>query len=358
MAKVTETIERSVALVARLFAITLGLVVGAVVAAEITDNTIIVEEISVPAELAQRGYTPAVVAYRILDEWRLIDETATTTKRRREVSLSHSQVELALPGFDLSISSIVDYFKAKLGRPRQRLRGSVVMLDSEAPECAEGCYTVFVDLEGPTPAHFSRAAPKRDVEALVRGAARQAVETLDPYLLANFYFAEGKQVQEDANAQLAREGEIRRILAIVLSSAPADDDPWAHTLIGVMLNARQDWAAAIPHLDDALRLDDAFASALNSRCWAKAHLPGQAQAAIADCRRALQINERSFETMDSLAFALEQAGAVEQAFEIIKCARRISAGAPSVEASYSRLLEALPRANTATPTEGACDALF
>lgn len=353
MAVAGNIIERFVALAARVFWVFVGLIVAIVFMIELNDKAVIIEEISVPSELAERGYTPSVVAHQLLNEWRIIDQTAQTTRRRREIGLGAGRVDLAVPGFNLSINAVVDYFKALIGAPRERVRGGILAVGADTPECAEGCYRMFLSLEGRTTRRFTLTAPAAmGVDEIIRRGSRVMMEGLDPYLLANFYFF------ADPAREPAREAETLRLVNVVLNNPPANDDPWALTLLGALQNRQGRWADAIVHLDRALAMDRNFAPALNSRCWAKAHLPGRAEEAIADCRAALRLNADSFQTMDSLAYALEQAGDNQQAFNVILCARRISNGAAEIETTYARLRAALPNADATAPTEAACEALL
>jgi hypothetical protein len=329
----------------RVFAIVVGAVVGTVVAVEIADTDIVIEEISAPAELIQAGYTPSVVAYQILREIEHVDRVATTSKRRPEVGLGRGQVELSLPVLNISIGSIVDYFKTKLGVPRRRLRGGIVNSDYRDGECVYGCYAILLYLDGSSPKHFSVIGPKYEVDKLVREAARKAVETIDPFLLANFYYA-SRTAEPDAGSEIQR----------LTTDSP--EDPWIVTLQGMMLNRSQKWAEAIPYFDRALALNSGHAPAFNSRCWAKGHLPGQAVAAIEDCRTGLRLDPRSFQTMDSLAYALEQSGQLDQAFIAIKCAKRISGNNGDVETTYQRLLQKVANASAELPTDRACQLVF
>ncbi len=329
-----------------------GAVVVLVVLAEARDDSVIVEHMSVPAELEQMGYTPTLVALQILEEWNTISSGATTTKKRMgapEFSLDPGQVEIPVPAVNISISSIVDYFKSRWNLPQRRLRGGIVAVASDAPECAARCYTFRISLGGPGLLTVPRARAASEIDELIKDASRLALEHIDPYLLANFYFASRDPLLEN---------ESHRLLGLALSTKPTSDDIWAHTLTGVLYNRHQQWADALQHLDRALRIDSDFAPALNSRCWARAHLPGQAQAALPDCRAALRQNHDSFQTMDSLAFTLDLAGETDAAYALIRCARRISGGNRDVEATYERLRAKLRAVEQAPPTEAECAAIM
>src|SRR5690606_25254560 len=114
-------------------------------------------------------------------------EEATTTRPRPELSLASGRVDLSLPGVNISIGSIIDYFRARLGYPQRRLRGAIVVSGSAAAECAEGCYDFHVDLEGHLRnrrAHIVATAPQSEINRLISTVALQAGEHIDPYLLA------------------------------------------------------------------------------------------------------------------------------------------------------------------------------
>ncbi len=346
--------DRAFANLARLFIITVGGVLSLAFGFEFNDRGIVVDDISVPAELERRGYTPSVVAAQVVTEWQQIGTRATTTKRYFNIgardNFGRGQVDLAIPGFNLSVNSMADYFKSKMGGQQDRLRGSIVESDSTAPECVDGCYTFFLRISSRDGNRFAAiTAPRSDIEALLRNAARLTIENIDPYLLANYYYA------SPSDREPQREAEIDRLITLVLSNPPPDDDPWGHALRGVMFNSHQRWAEAIPHFDRALALDEDFAPALNSRCWANAHIPGRADDAIRDCQHALRLDPQSFQTMDSLAYALEQNGQTEEAFKTIRCAWRIAEGNEDVETTFRRLRAAHRGDTGPQPSAAECE---
>ncbi|HWA01543.1 MAG TPA: tetratricopeptide repeat protein [Caulobacterales bacterium] len=335
-------VDRAISNVVRAFFIVLGGVFSVAFGFEVSNQAPVVDDISVPQELDERGYTPTVVASRILSEWHTIAAVAQTTKTARNTrvpatkQLQEGQADLALPGLNVSIGALADYFKSKAGIRQDRLRGSIVISESAAPQCANThCYTFFLTLNGQP---MRTLADRPDIEPLLRDAARLMVENIDPYVLDNFY------LHSTVDAEPDRRAEMQRLTTILLRSSSAEERGWANALQGVMLNRDHLWDQAIPYFDRALALDPNNYSAYNSRCWAKAHIDGQARSAIADCRAGLRINPRSEQTLDSLAYALEKDGQLDLAFKTIRCARRITRGADAdIETTYHHLLELHPK---------------
>ena len=90
--------------VAAIFTILLSLalisLLGALVYAlwrELRRNTIVLEPLEVPRELAERGYTPAVVTERLLDAIHTIQSVASTQKPRRGHVASALQADIRIP---------------------------------------------------------------------------------------------------------------------------------------------------------------------------------------------------------------------------------------------------------------------
>jgi hypothetical protein len=339
---------------ARGVVVLLGLVFGLVVGLEMIDRTVLIEEISVPEELAQQGYTPSVVAYRILTELKQIDARATTTRTRPQVGLSNTQVEVTLPvGANISLSSIIAYFRSRFGYPQTRLRGGIVVSDSQDPKCAvAGCYTFFVNIDGRQSYFFSSTYPKNEVRELIHETSLGAVARLDPYLLANYFFA-CSDVQEPNHYQRAR-----AYAEIALRQAPPDDDAWAMTLLGMIQNQSHNWQAATSYFDLVLTQRPGFAPALNSRCWARAHIQGRAADAVADCRAALAQNPRSYETFDSLAVAFAETGQQRPALVASRCAIQLGPEIAHLQQTYDDLHQRFPSVSVGSASDSECASLY
>ena len=99
--------------------------VGALVYAlwrELRRSTIVLDPLEVPRELAERGYTPAVVTERLLNAIHTIQSVATTQKPRRGHIASALEADIQIPVGRLSIKSLARYFRQLLDLSDRRSR--------------------------------------------------------------------------------------------------------------------------------------------------------------------------------------------------------------------------------------------
>ena len=171
--------------VAAIFTILLSLaliaLLGALVYAlwrELRRNTIVLDPLEVPRELAERGYTPAVVTERLLDAIHTIQSVASTQKPRRGHVASALQADIRIPVGQLSIKSFARYFRQLFDRPDQGLAGEITR-DGDV---------LTLQLRRRDGARITQGRPRiaADVPPLVTAGAEEAVRLTDPYVLASY----------------------------------------------------------------------------------------------------------------------------------------------------------------------------
>jgi tetratricopeptide (TPR) repeat protein len=224
-----------------LFSLALIALLGAVVYAlwrELRRNTIALDPLEVPRELAERGYTPAVVTERLLEAIHTIQNVASTQKPRRGHVASALQADIRIPVGQLSVTSLARYFRQLFDRPDQRLAGEITR-DGDA-------LTLQLRLRDGASIAQGRARTAADIAALVSAGAEEAVRLTDPYVLAS-YFME----QELPGPAFPRTEEALRH---VLDTRP-DEAPWARDLQGVLLLNRGENDAALAALRRGLAAD-------------------------------------------------------------------------------------------------------
>jgi tetratricopeptide (TPR) repeat protein len=210
--------------VAAVFTILLSLaliaLLGALVYAlwrELRRSTIVLDPLEVPRELAERGYTPAVVTERLLDAIHTIQSVASTQKPRRGHVASALQADIQIPVGQLSIKSFARYFRQLFDRPDQRLAGEITR-DGDA-------FTLQLRQRDGTRIAQGRPRAAADVAPLVAAGAEEAVRLTDPYVLASYYME-----QELPGPAFPRTEEALRH---VLDTRP-DEAPWACDLQGLL----------------------------------------------------------------------------------------------------------------------------
>lgn len=210
--------------VAAVFTILLSLALIALLGAlayalwrELRRSTIVLDPLEVPRELAERGYTPAVVTERLLEAIHTIQSVASTQKPRRGHVASALQADIQIPVGQLSIKSFARYFRQLFDRPDQRLAGEITR-DGDA-------FTLQLRRLDGTRIAQGRPRAAADVAPLLAAGAEEAVRLTDPYVLASYYME-----QELPGPAFPRTEEALRH---VLDTRP-DEAPWACDLQGLL----------------------------------------------------------------------------------------------------------------------------
>ncbi len=212
------------AMVSTLFALA---IVGAVVALaaaivrEVRNDTVFLEPVDVPGELARRGFHPAVVANLLLDCARLLQRATSGERRRRPLENVSALADLQLPGGRVSTRAIVRYARSLFGRPATSIRGAVT-------RGTDG-YTLRLWLNGRVvePVGGERAGAPT-IEAVLQNGAEDLLQAVDPFSLASYYHLGPEAGGPDYPNTL-------RLIHLVLRSGNDEDRGWALGLWGTVL---------------------------------------------------------------------------------------------------------------------------
>jgi len=269
---------------AALFAIALSLLLiaglGALLYAvvrELRRRTVRLDPIEVPPDLHARGYSPAVIAERLLDALLQIQRQAPTLKDLGGVDASAALVDLHVPG-RFPVQAIVRQVQRLLHLPDPHIGGEITREDDSYEltlRSREQGSVVVVGMHRGT-----------DVRELLASGAEDILRVVDPWLLAHHYFA-----RETREQPL----EFRRTLATLehmLQHAPASERPWVLNMLGVCLTRQRQPLPAIERFREALSAGPQLSFIHHN--WANAlDLIGRFDEARAHRVRALEIPART-----------------------------------------------------------------
>lgn len=211
----------------------LGVIVAFLLAfvKEIHREALFLDPLEVPEDLVKRGYTPAVVTERMLDQLRNIQRVANTSKPRQGVDNAATQVDVQVPGGVVSMKSLVRYARNMLDLPEEHITGEITH-DTDALSLTmrmRDRRTVNVIAKGLT---------ATTIDDLVNWGAEAVVRATDPFVLASYFY-----VQESPDEKYER---TMPAIEYVLSHPPASDHVWAWNLWGLVLEkqGRRDEAIA------------------------------------------------------------------------------------------------------------------
>ena len=243
--------ENAGALFSIVVSLTLVVVVLALVVAfvkEVRQDAVYLDPIDVPRELAERGYTPAVVTDRLLDGIRAIQGGANTTKPRLGIDAATAQVDIQAPGGQLSMKSVVRYVHHLLDLPETHLTGEITRDGNELQ--------ILLRSREKRDVRLGTIRSANEVGPLLKLGAEEAVKLVDPYVLAAYLWA----------AEAVESGRPRTLATIryILATPPTDDDAWALNLWGNMLRDEKRYAEAEDKFRRAYALDPRQSPALSN----------------------------------------------------------------------------------------------
>jgi tetratricopeptide (TPR) repeat protein len=304
------TILLSVVLIAALAALLYAIV------RELRRNTVFLDPIDVPPALSMRGYSPAVVAERLLDALLAMQRKAPTLKELRGVDASAALVDLQVPG-RFSLQAIVRYVRRLLRIPEAHVGGEITREGDGYELTLRSRDQRSVTLIG---VHRSV-----DLGSLLAAGAEDVLRVVDPWILAHHYFAHETRDQPP---------EFTRTLATLehmLQHAPAAERPWALNMQGICLMQQRRLPQAIDRFRDAVATGPQLPFIHQN--WANAlDLMGWFDEARAHRVRALEIPAR---TANLIANNAINASLLHRRDQALALARRALALAPDNSRAWS-----------------------
>jgi len=151
---------------------------------ELSSDTVLLDPIEVPDDFAARGYRPAVVAARLLDALREMQNRSGASSERRAAERAASAPEVQLPGARLSVRSFIRYLRRLLGKPPTEITGEITKED--------GGYRIRLRQNGVRIVTVGdRRPPTHDLDLLFQSGAGDLLLAVDPYpLIATSYSGE------------------------------------------------------------------------------------------------------------------------------------------------------------------------
>lgn len=208
---------------------------------ELRSDTLVLEGFTAPPDLVAQGYTPTVIAERVLDEIRSIYQAARTTHPHRSLESSAQVADIDIAHGALSMRAVVRYTRRMLGLPDRSIGGEIVRQDRKLRA------TVRVNDKGGVQLRTSERADG-NAEALLKDVARDIVQTVDSYVFASFLFEEELK---EPNLPF------RRTLAAidyVLTHPPEEDHALGMKLLGSVQMAQGRFDDAAQSFREARRM--------------------------------------------------------------------------------------------------------
>ena len=224
------TILVSVLLLAALAVLLFGIV------REIRRNAVFLDPIDVPRALDTRGYSPAVVAERLLDALSAMQRKAPTLKELLGIESPPALVDLEVPA-RFSLQAIVRFIQRLVRIPESHIGGEIT--------CEGEAYELTLRRRDQHSVSIVGVHRNVDIGGLLAEGAEDVLRLIDPWILAHHYFAQETREQPP---------EFTRTLATLdhmLLHSNVAERPWALNMQGICLMRQRQFSQAIERFRDA-----------------------------------------------------------------------------------------------------------
>lgn len=297
-------------LVFNLFVLLLVGLLAPVVLSQFWRNEVVVEAITVPAQLQTMGLTPEVASARLVDALREVEQSGGSAIEAIDVVASTDRVDFSIPDSGLSVDSLVYYVRRFFNIEETRIGGEFRCAD---PDCSTPGVSLRLRV-------FSGESHVLQIRAVENSTEAQ------------YFYDAALRVMEEyrpivALAAILDEQPVRaEVMARSIIRSRAAEAHWAHNLLGILKNNANQPKLAAEEFEAALVLAPDFLPA-------KANLAntllveGDAQEArrlFEEIRSADPNNVRAVEGLADLASA---EGNLDQAVELYRRAAELDPSA-------------------------------
>jgi tetratricopeptide (TPR) repeat protein len=300
------------------FIVVVGILLILVIYRATMEKLTIIEPISLPKAMEERGFTGTVVAQRLIDQVHAIGAAATTHKERVRFDSSSQFAALSavqVPSSGLTVQSMVSVLRDLVGAEDSRIGGEITVV-RPATAYLPARYSLLLRFDRPA-GRTTNVVESDNVDDLISLSARAIVYEHDPYVLASYLYQ--KEAWTDMD----------RVIDRLIGSPDPDVAKWAFLLRGLDMKRQRKNGDAIKYYNRALALDPGFALAHNN-LGALFMNNGDRVNAIKHFDRAIELNPKLALAWANLGVVLNLKGEFEAAKALFETALKINPKAADV----------------------------
>ena len=287
------------------------LVVLIIVYQGLTRRVTVVDTISVPRVLADRGYSQDVAAQRLRDALEKFSaplKTAITTPDMTgsEVALHAEQPDIVVPTVGISLDAVMSLLRSLLRSTRSQSMGGELTIDNNK-------LWLRLRLNGTEFYRSKEGVDPENPDAVFTAAVPEIMRKISPFMLAQSLF-DGKKVDEAFE-----------LSKWITTNRPENDwnVAYAYNLRGVILRLRKQYPAAEEELRKAMGADRQFDQPHITLGDLRKET-GKLPEAVEEYREAMRINPDDSLAHNQLGIALGESGRVQDALQEFREASRLA----------------------------------
>ena len=202
-------------------------------------NSVIFNKMNVPAALEYQGYKGDVVAARLANDVRMINQKARTVRELKEFELPDDQSAINELGEYFEFVTPIRATQQLLGLTQYNFTGDIVKLGAGYRMQIRGAHIQ-------SNRSITAVEDGDDPEDLIRRQAINAARFIDPYVVASYFYE--TTVDADSTDFTSTMNEIEHCLRVL----PESDIHWAYNLWGLTLLRQGKADQAIERFNNAL----------------------------------------------------------------------------------------------------------
>lgn len=210
---------------------------------EALNDSIVIEEIGMPAHLEEMGYSGKVAAHRLWDAVNAVNATIALNQRTPLLAESR-QLEITEPETGLSLRGLAQMIRALLGLNQRRIAGEFVCRAQPCNVEALALRLRILTGEGMpivSAGPLNAAGTEEEIDEYFLQSALEMLRVVDPMVAAEYLFS----VERFADARDIAERTV---------GVGGEDSAWAATMLGQLDNREERFAEAQDWYDRALEL--------------------------------------------------------------------------------------------------------
>ena len=212
------------------------------VVADFFRSTIVIQPIQVPKELADQGYSPEVIAKRLLDEVLLIKRGAHSARKAQRFDSQIDQIDVQVPVLGVQLRSVLSYLRGLVGAGDPQISGEIIK------DKAGLRMRIRVGMPDAPYGEVIASDGKDRLDDLLHLGAEYIIRTMDPYTLASYYYDIDKSKSLD-------------VIIYCFGHKDKSGIPWAYNLWGLIYLSDRKYNLAVEKFTKATDLFPDFAIA-------------------------------------------------------------------------------------------------
>ena len=300
-----------------------GLVIIAIVVQALTQRVTIIEPLSVPKALADRGYSPDVAAQRFRDAMTHFAASVDTSMKKAEVALHAELPNIVVPTVGISLNAVMVSLRTLFhGARAQSIGGEFIIVHDQL--------WLRLRLNGSEFYSSKIGGDPEKPDELLAIAVPEAMKKIQPYFLA----ASLKEKDADGALDLIR---------WIIANLPEQDEnvAWAYNLRGSIEFDRSDYSAAEASLQQALALNSKLAAS-HLNLGRIREQQGNLEEAVAECQRAIKLAPNYAAAYNNVGNYLVRKGSTEEGIRELRKAIRLAPNEPLFHANLGVALRHKP----------------